>query len=153
MWMLHGESGCMSHDNSGQHTTYPSGHRARARSLADQAASYAVLLALAETARTAANRPTKHQAATKRALAFSCHLSLARAGNDEPLDEPRGGRGGGAPGRGNGGPPDGGGDTRPRGGLHAVNRNVKLIQKITSPRQRPPASRAARRRRAAKSVG
>ena len=55
----------------------------------------------------------------KRALAFSCHLSLARAGNDEPLDEPRGGRGGGAPGRGNGGPPDGGGDTRPRGGPHA----------------------------------
>ena len=29
MWMLHGESGCMSHDNSGQHTTYPSGHSAQ----------------------------------------------------------------------------------------------------------------------------
>ena len=61
----------------------------------------------------------------KRALAFSCHLSLARAGNDEPLDEPRGGRGGGAPGRGNGGPPDGGGDTRARGARHAVNRNLQ----------------------------
>ena len=46
-------------------------------------------------------------------------VTRARAGNDEPLDEPRGGRGGGAPGRGNGGPPDGGGDTRPRGGPHA----------------------------------
>ena len=142
---MHGESGCMSHDNSGQHTTYPSGHRARARSLADQAASYAVLLALAETARTAANRPTKHRAATKRALAFSCHLSLARAGNDEPLDEPRGGRGGGACGGGDGGPPDGGGDTRPRGGDHQVSQDTQNLNFATT----APASRSVRRRRAA----
>ena len=89
--------------------------------------------------------PDQQAPSTKRALAFSCHLSLARAGDDEPLDEPRGGRGGGAPGRGNGGPPDGGGDTRPRGGDHQVSQDTQNLNFATT----APASRSVRRRRAA----